>query len=292
MLRSRAFTPGFKLFSGISVFALVAAFLAGIGGELGGPEGVSANLDDKGIVNAIVGPLSLGWKGGVGDHLAYTFFVTVAVVAGVLAGISVAFRDADPEAEAELIAVESVPLTKAPNGTSYLPLAAAFGLALLAVGWVADRLLLLGGFAVLAGVIVAWTIRAWAERATGDDTVNRELYDRLVAPVRVPIMAALVVGLIAFGLSRLLLSLSEMGAVVAFSVLGIVVFAVIVAVATRPKITRGLATGVLVLGAVVVLFAGVVGIARGPEDHSKGHGGEKHSGESKEAPAEPATGEN
>lgn len=285
MLRSRAFTPGFKFFAALSAFALTAAFVAGLGGELAGGGDVGQALDDKGIINAIVGPITLGWKGGVGDHLAYTFFVALAVVAAILAGITVAFRDADPKSQAELISVESVPLTKAPNGASYLPIgvAAAFGITL--VGWATDRVIMLAGIVVLVVLALGWTVRAWAERATGDDDVNTELYERITAPVRVPVLAAAVVAFMAFGLSRLLLSLSEHGAVLAFSVIGIVVFGAIILVATRPQITRGLATAVLVIGALFVLAAGIIGIARGPEEH-----GEKKHGTSTEEPAQP-TGE-
>ena len=48
------FTPGFKLFFGIAVALATAAVIHGY--TTGGTH---------------VGPISLGWKGGVGDHLGY-----------------------------------------------------------------------------------------------------------------------------------------------------------------------------------------------------------------------------
>jgi hypothetical protein len=288
MLRSRAITPGFKLFFALALFALSGAFVAGIGGELGGPDGVSDQLSSKGFIDVVVGPLTLGWKGGVGNHLAYTFFVSLAVVAAFMAVITLAFRDADPESLAELVSVESAPLTKAPNGTSYLPLAGAFALLLITIGWVTDRPIMLAGFVVLGAVILAWMVRAWAERATGDDTVNREIYDRILGPVRLPVLATATVAFIAFAVSRLLLSLGQTEAVIAFAVLGVVFFAAAAVIGTRPHIGRNLATVVIALGAVIIVVAGIVGIARGTKVHHE-EGGD---GTKTEAPAEPAAGEN
>ena len=42
--------------------------------------------------------------------------------------------------------------------------------------------------------VVVWTIRAWAERATGDDRANLEIYRQVVEPIRLPIGALLLVG--------------------------------------------------------------------------------------------------
>jgi hypothetical protein len=288
MLRSRAITPGFKFFFALAVFALSGAFVAGVGGELGGADGVSNELASKGFINVVVGSLTLGWKGGIGDHLAYTFFVSLAVVAGSMAALTVAFRDADPESVAELVSLESAPLTKAPNGTSYLPLAGAFALVLITVGWVTDRTIMLGGFVALAGVIVAWMVRAWAERATGDDAVNREIYDRILGPVRVPILATATVGFVAFAVSRLLLSLDKTEAVIAFSLLGLYFFGVAIFVGTRPHIGRNLMVAAIGMGVAVIVIVGIAGVAGGTKSHG-GEGG--HSGGT-EAPAEPATGEN
>ena len=74
MLRSRAITPGFRLFGGISVLSLLGAFLFALGNNI-------AN-SDQGLIDSVVGPLSLGWKGGAGSHLGYTVLVSTAVASG------------------------------------------------------------------------------------------------------------------------------------------------------------------------------------------------------------------
>ena len=122
MLRSRMLTPGFKLYFGIALLGLVGAFLFGVNTELQ-TEGLTVrdNLDEAGIVSVLSGPFTVGWKGAVGNHMGYTIWLTMAVVAGFLAFLLVAFRDADPEAVAEVAHTEAVPLTRAPSGASYMP---------------------------------------------------------------------------------------------------------------------------------------------------------------------------
>ena len=90
MLQSRTFTPAFRFFAGLAAFSFVAAFIVGF------------SSGDQPLMDRIVGPLTLGWKGGVGNHLAYSLFVGLFALSAGLAGLLVAFRDADPEAEAQV----------------------------------------------------------------------------------------------------------------------------------------------------------------------------------------------
>ena len=151
MLRSRAFTPAFRFFAGLAVFSLVAAFVAGFSSEVQAP------------IDRVLGPLTMGWKGGVGNHLAYTLFVGLFGVSAGLAGILVAFRDADAEAEAEVLHAESVPLTRAPAGMNYLPAIAAVAVVVALIGTsTANTGLALAAVAALVGVGLTWMLRAWA----------------------------------------------------------------------------------------------------------------------------------
>src|SRR5690242_2164513 len=116
MLRSRMLTPGFKLYFGIALFGLLGALLFGINTELQSDVlTVRDNLDESGIIAVATGPLTIGWKGAVGNHMGYSIWLTMAVVAGFLAFLLIAFRDADPEAVAQVAHTETVPLTKAPG---------------------------------------------------------------------------------------------------------------------------------------------------------------------------------
>ena len=49
-----------------------------------------------------VGPISLGWKGGVGDHIGYGVLVGLATVSLTVSLVLVSFRDADAAAQARL----------------------------------------------------------------------------------------------------------------------------------------------------------------------------------------------
>ena len=58
-----------------------------------------------------VGPVTLGWKGGVGDHVGYLVLIGGAFASACAAGIIVAFRDADPTAQSHYMGVEATPTT-------------------------------------------------------------------------------------------------------------------------------------------------------------------------------------
>jgi hypothetical protein len=215
----------------------------------------------------VMGPLTLGWKGGIGNHFAYTIFVGVAVAAATLAGILIAFRDADPEAEAQVVHTESVPLTRAPAGVNYLPALGALAFVLLLIGAATES----GGlmYAAVATMIVVaftWTLRTWAERATGDDHTNAELYHRFIDPFRVPVISILLIGLVAIGLSRVLLSVSKVGSVWVFGLVALLFFLVAVLLALKPSSAKWVTTAVVVLGAIAIIAAGIAGAIIGERD--------------------------
>ncbi|MEE3206021.1 MAG: hypothetical protein VX243_05565, partial [Actinomycetota bacterium] len=89
-------TTGFKLWFGFFVGAVLAAVFAGY--TSGATE---------------TGPLSLGWKGGVGNHVSYTILATGAGVLALLGLVAVAFRDADAEAQADFLGLDEVPPAQA-----------------------------------------------------------------------------------------------------------------------------------------------------------------------------------
>jgi hypothetical protein len=292
MLRTRMFTPGFKLFSGIAAFLLGGALLYGISSSLL-VEGmtVGERLDEQGIVQTVTGPFSIGWKGPVGNHVGYGVLLGAAGIAAFLACVLIAFRDADPEAEAQVLNVETVPLTRAPAGASFMPIAGAFSLGLIALGWVTNEWLLYAGFALLGATAVVWTVRAWAERATGDAEVNLQIYARIIDPLRVPILGALIIGVGVIGVSRVLLALPDKTlSTIFFGVLSVVFFAGVLVVAFMPRIARPLSRVLLAVTAVGVLVGGVWGIAAGEreiEPHGPGHGSEveEHSAPASTGPA-------
>ncbi len=260
MLQSRVFTPAFRFFAGLAVFAFVAALVVGFSSTVQSP------------IDRVLGPLTLGWKGGVGNHVAYVFFVGLFGLSAGLAGILVAFRDADAEAEAQVVHTESVPLTRAPVGQNFMPALAAFGFVLMLVGLATQTPLYATVGLVLALVAgFVWTLRTWAERATGDNSANAELYHRFIDPLRTPVIAILSVGVVAIGLSRVLLAVSKSNSVIVFGVVAALFFVVATVLALRPNSARSVTTVLVIIGALAVIIAGVFGAVHGErkfEEHN------------------------
>jgi MFS family permease len=255
MLSSRMFTTAFRFFAGLAVFSLIAAFAVGFTSQ------------NQSLMNRVLGPLTLGWKGGVGNHFAYTFFVGLFAAAAALAGLLIAFRDADPDAEAQIVRMETVPLTRAPIGVNYLPALGALAFVLMLIGLATESSgLTFAAVAVMVVVAFTWTVRTWAERATGDDHTNAELYHRFIDPFRVPVISILLIGLVAIGLSRVLLSVSKIGSVWVFGLVALLFFLVAVLLALKPSSAKWVTTAVVVLGAIAIVAAGIAGAVIGERD--------------------------
>ena len=263
-------TPGFKFFFGFALFALAAAWVYGF-----------ASGGDQALIAHVLGPLTFGWKGGVGDHFGYTVLVSTAAVSGFIGCLLVAFRDADPDAEAGALHAESVPLTQVPADASYWPIVGAFSLSVLVVGFVVGTSMVLVGATLLTITIVEWTVKAWSERATGDPATNREIRDRVMYPLEIPVAGFLCVATIFLGVSRVLLAVDKTTAVVIGGVVAVLVFAVAIAIATRPQMKRGVLTAVVVLFGLAVLGGGIASAVIGERDFEE-HEGEEHSGSTEE----------
>jgi hypothetical protein len=247
MLKTRAITVTFRFYFGLALAGVVGALTAAIGSNSADP-----------IISRVIGPLSVGWKGGVGDHFAYAVLLGLAVAAAFLAGLFTAFRDADPSAEAQIAQLDTVPLTQAPIGANYWPVISVFALGLLLVGLaVSNRSLALAGAVVLGAAAFMWTTRAWAERATADGSTNIELYHQVVEPLRLPIVAVLLVGAMALGFSRVLLAAE----LFLFGLMAALMFAGAAFVAFRQRLNRSaVIIALVVLGVVIIGVAIVVGI--------------------------------
>lgn len=239
------FTTGSKWFFGLGLVSLVLAFA--YGWTTGGSG---------------LGPLTVGYKGGVGDHLGYGVLVAIATVAAGLGVLAVATRDADPDAVAQLAGVEPAPATSR-TAASYWPIVGVFGVGLVAVGLVVSNVLFVAGLAVCAAVLVEWAVLAWSDRATGDPVVNRALRDRLLSPLEVPLAGVLSIGIVVVGFSRVFLTSSKLGAVWVACALAAVVFVVGALLATRPKVSPNLVAGLLVVGAVATIAGGIAAGSRG-----------------------------
>jgi len=232
------FTTGSKTLLGMGTLALVLA--AAYGWTTGGSG---------------LGPLSAGYKGAVGDHLGYTLLVSFGVLSVFLGLVTVAARDAEGVALAEL--------------------AGACGAGLVVLGLVISNVMFVIGLFVLLAVLIEWMVLAWSDHATGDPEANRAVRDRLLAPFEVPLAGGLIVVVAVGAFSRLLLTSSKLGAVVVIVVLSAGIFAIGVLFATRPKLSPNVIAGVLVVAALGVVAGGIVSAARGErviEHHEKPEG--------------------
>jgi hypothetical protein len=248
-------TTGSKWYFGFGFLALV--FAAAYGWTTGGNG---------------LGPLSLGYKGGVGDHFGYGLLVAAAAISFFLGVVVTATRDAEAEAAAQVAGTETVPAV-IPAGTSYWPPIAAFGVVLLVIGLVSEAVLVVFGLILMGIALVEWTVQAWADRATGDPETNRRIRNKVMNPIEFPLAGALALGVIAISLSRVFLTFSADQTVLA----GVVVTGLIVIgafwVASRPQLSSNVVVGLVVAGAVAIIAIGVAGAVSGPREVHEEEGG-------------------
>lgn len=241
-------TTASKFFYGLAGLLLVAAVAYGY--STGGGN---------------IGPISVGYKGAVGDLVGYSILMGGAVVVAFLGFTTTAFRDADPEAIADVVGAEAPPPATSP-ATSYWPIVGAFGVGLTLIGVVLNNVFFVAGLIVLAAVAIEWTIQNWSEQATGDPAVNREIRNRIMFPLEVPIVGALIVGLVIIGYSRVFLAVSKEGAVWIALAIAAIIFVLGTVLSTRDRVRTDLVAGLLAIGAVVTIGLGIVSAVNGERE--------------------------
>ena len=203
-------------------------------------------------------------------------FLDLVTAAG-LGGFATAFRDGSPDVAVVMEggdpATAANPAVLSPIGLSYWPLIGAFGVGISVVGLAVDTTLFWVGVVLLAIVTVSWTVRAWAERATGDQSANRTLRHDLMDPLEVPVLSVLTLAVIVLCISRLLLAIPQETAVFMIIMSAIIVFVMAFILAGRPELTRSVVIAVLLVGGVVIIAAGIAGGVAGEqtgEEHGAG----------------------
>lgn len=240
---------GLKLYVGIAVAAVTAAI---IGGYTSGGDGV--------------GPISAGYKGGVGDQVSYSILLGVAFVALIVGGLLTVFRDADAEAVARAMGTETAPIGQRPVATSIWPIIAGAGVGFVAVGMAVSAVVTGIGLVILSIVAFEWTMTAWADRATGDEATNAALRHQIMNPFEVPLLGLLGAGVIVLSVSRIFLASSEIGAVVVGAVVAVLILGIGVLVTQAPNMSKNLMTSLVGLLAVAVLAGGIWGAVAGTRE--------------------------
>ncbi len=267
------FTTGSKWFFGVATAALVAALVYG---------GATAPGNDVGM-DTFTGVLTLGYKGAVGDHMGYAILMAIAGAAVFLGASIAAFRDADVEAEADLLGIEPAAVAEvtAPVRGSYWPILGAFGAAILVVGLVTSAALVGLGLIVMVAIAFEWAITAWSERATVDAGVNQAARRRVMLPFEVPVLGALGIGVFVLAISRVLLSVSHTAVYFIFGGVSLAVLIIAFVISAKPTISPSVIAGLCVVGALAVLAGGVVSAIVGPREIEH-HPEEGHSSEGEE----------
>lgn len=249
------FKTAAKLFYGLAAVGLVMAV---------GYAAVTSH--HKGGMETVLGPLTLGYKGTVGDHAGFAVLVGVSFVALFLGVVLSALRDADPDAEAQVLGLETVPDVEAPVSANPWPVVAAFSAGAVALGLAVGPPLFVIGMVGLAATTVEWAVRAWSDRATGDPEVNRAIRHRFLQPVEVPAIAVLCIGGMVLAVSRILLALPKTGGYVVFGAVPAVILAIGALIVTRPKLNPSLVAVLLLVGGVAVLAGGVAAAIHGERE--------------------------
>lgn len=262
------FTTGTKFFYAVTVVALFAAAVVGFGTG-GGLSGV----------------LSFGLLGGVGEASGYVVLVFIAVAAAVLGTALALLRDGDPEVQATVAGLDAPPPAVPASGPAYWPVLGAFAAVLVVLGVVISPVLfVIGG---LTGLFVAleWTVQVWSDRATGDPEVNREIRNRLMYPIEIPVAGAAAVGIVIFAVSRMFLALPSLASSLTAVVVAAIVLGFAFLVAYRPTLSRDAVAALVVVTALAIVGGGVTAAVVGEREfevHAEEGEGEHEGGEAEE----------
>lgn len=250
-------TWGSKFLFGIGFGSLVGAMVMGLvtGGDA-------------------IGVVSMGYSGGVGDHVAYGILVAIGFAMVFMGIVDTVARDGDAEELAARTGVAQLSPVSPPVYPSYWAPLTAFGVVSLVIGLALNKAFLALGVGALAIVALEWCVQAWADSATGDSEVNEVMRKRLISPLELPLLSTLGIAAVVIGVSRVLLAVSVAGSVIVVSVAAGVVFGVIVLL-SRVDVDRRVMSGLVALLAVAILAGGIIGTAVGERDfHHSDEAGE------------------
>jgi hypothetical protein len=252
-------TTASKFFLGAGVIAIVCAVAYGWGTDGG-----------------LTGSLFLGLAGGVGELAGYTVLMSTGLSLLAVGTATSILRDADPEVQAAVARLDVAPPAVAPASPSYLPVLAAFTVVLAGVGLVASPVLFVMGALGTLLVTLEWMVRAWSERATGDEELNRQIRNRLMLPIELPVAGALVILVLVVSFSRIFLTFDDRNLTSVVAILfGVVITAAAFFVAYRPKLSKDAIAIMLVIGALLAIGGGIIAAANGTREFE--HHGEEHS---------------
>ncbi len=243
---------------GSAVLALLGAFFVAI-------ATVGQNIG----MNELVGPISVGYKGPVGNHFAYAVLLAYAAAAILIGSVLSLTRDGDPEEGARFQGLSAPVAVLPPRGTNHWPIVGAFGAGMVVLGLTYSPALFILGL-VTAGIsAIQWTIYAWSDHATADPFANRKVRHELTYPLDFPLFAILSIALFVFAVSRVLLAFPHGVDTAVFGAIPAVAFVVAIILSFRPKLSRNLIAVLAVVGVAIILALGIWGMVKGPKHVEK-----------------------
>lgn len=217
-------------------------------------------------MDSLIGPLTGGYKGYVGDHAGYALLVGLSFVALFLGIFLSALRDADPEAEAQVLGLDTVPEVEPPVTPNYWPVVGGFSAGAVVIGLAIGPIMFTIGMIGLACCLVEWSVRAWSDRATGDPEVNRTIRNRFMQPVEIPALAVIGIAGLVLAVSRILLALPKIGSYLVFGLVPVAILAVGALIVLRPQLSQSVIAGLLLFGGIAILAGGVAAAIAGERE--------------------------
>jgi hypothetical protein len=283
---SAMFTPGVRLFAGLAVFGLVGMVVTGFStcfpADWSWTPPQLHCKGEQGVIDSVLGPLTVGWKGGVGNHFVYGVFFAVFVLSVAAASLLAAFRDADPESLAEVAHVDTAPIADPPRHASYWPLLGAFAAGTTVVGLAVNTALFLAGVFAMVLIGMEWAVRTWAENATGDPELNEEYRERLAGVLEIPGLAALAIGAFVMAGSRVFLAVDATAAVIIAGAASFLLLIGFSFLAYFPRAGKSVASIFVVLTGIIVIGSGIFAAALGEREF------EHHGPEAEHENSDPA----
>lgn len=220
------FSTGFKYFFGVTVLSAIGLIM-------------SLALFEK---------LALG-------GVAISFLIAVAALLAGLAAFTSDGTTRDANTSTSELAAQSM-----------WPLICAFGVVFLGLGLVTSSVVFFGGVVVLLAALSEWMVQAWSERASTDISHNNAARKRLLNPIEFPVLAALGLGVVIFGFSRIMLTVDKSTGAILFIVAGALVLVAGALFALKPNMRRAVGAAICVLGALGITAGGVVGAVSGERE--------------------------
>lgn len=216
----------------------------------------------------------------VDDSGAVALLLFVALTAA-LAGLSV-FGAAGPDVapfvpgDAPAPEFRNVERRGATEGSPW-PLALAVSAGVTAIGLAVGPGLAILGMVLAVASAFGWLSQHWQEAPGWSPGRVRRVADRYVLPFAVPVLALVLLGVVAISFSRILLAVDKNTAVLLAIVVAVAVMAGATLIALKPGIGTKAIWGLAGLAMLLTVASGIVGAAQGEREFHKigGGGGEK-----------------